>query len=68
MVNNYVLYSNGCPRCKILKKKLDDKGITYVENNSVDEMLELGFTSVPMLDVGGEVLDYGSAVKWINEK
>lgn len=30
------LYSTGCPKCKVLKKKLEEKGIKYTENNSVD--------------------------------
>ena len=36
-----ILYSTGCPKCKVLKQKMDAVGFTYQENNSVDEMLAL---------------------------
>lgn len=31
-------------------------------------MLGLGITSVPVLDVDGEMMDFQEAVKWINEQ
>ena len=61
-----VLYSTGCPRCKVLKKKLNEKNIAYTENCSVDEMLSLGITQVPMLDVDGNLMDYSKAMQWAN--
>ncbi len=63
---NIILYSTGCPKCDILKKKLSEKQVEYVENNSTEEMLNLGLTQVPVLSVDGELLEYGAAVKWIN--
>ena len=59
-----ILYSTGCPRCKILKKKLSEMGVEYVENNNVDEMLALGFNDVPMLSVDGKLMNFSEAVKW----
>lgn len=61
-----VLYSTGCPKCGILKKKLDERGMQYQENTAVEEMLSLGITSVPVLCVDGQMLDFSNAVKWIN--
>lgn len=63
---NIVLYSTGCPKCKVLKQKLDSKAITYTENNSVSDMMALGITQVPVLAVDGELLDFKLAVEWIN--
>lgn len=63
-----VLYSTGCPKCNILKKKLSEAGIPYQENNSVDEMQSRGFMQLPMLDTGDSVLEFGSAIKWIVEQ
>lgn len=63
-----ILYSNGCARCETLKMMLNDSGIPYTENNSVDEMLRLGFTKTPMLGVDGYYLDYQSAKKWIEDQ
>ena len=61
-----ILYSTGCPNCKVLKSKLEDKGIEFVENNSVGEMTELGITQVPVLSVCGKLLDFKNAVIWVN--
>lgn len=63
-----MLYSTGCPRCNVLKKKLNEKGIDYTENNSVDEMVSMGIMEVPVLSVDGKLLDFSEAVKWVNEK
>lgn len=63
-----VFYSTNCPRCKVLKTKLDQKKIVYSECNDVDTMLNLGIKTAPMLQVGEELYDFGAAVKWINEK
>ena len=62
-----VLYSTGCPNCKILKKKLDAVGIEYSEENSIDTMLALGITNVPVLSINGELLDYRNAMIYVNE-
>ena len=51
-----ILYSTGCPKCKVLKSKLEEKNIEFVENNSVEEMTGLGITQVPVLFVGGVLL------------
>ena len=61
-----ILYSTGCPKCKILEKKLQSKGVYYTKNTSIDEMESLGFTNVPILCVNGQFLDFGEAVKWAN--
>lgn len=65
---NIVLYSTGCPKCKVLKQKLDSKGISYTENNSVDEMLGLGITQVPVLSIDGALLQFKEAVTWANNQ
>lgn len=62
------LYSTGCPKCKVLKRKLDEKGIKYTENNSVDEMLSLGISQVPVLGIGMELLDFTAANNWVNQQ
>ena len=56
-----------CPKCKILKKKLQEKGIEYKEFNDEDEMQRMGILSVPVMDVDGEQLDFPAAIKYINE-
>ena len=66
-IKNIILYTTGCPRCNVLKKKLSDKSITYTENTDVDEMLSLGITEAPMLSVDGKLLKFTDAVKMLNE-
>lgn len=63
-----VLYSTGCPKCKILKSKLDAKNIKYIENNDMETMLALGIDTVPVLYVNEVRYEFAQAVKWINEK
>ncbi len=57
-----------CPKCKILKKKMDDKGIAYEEFTDENEMQRMGILSVPVLEVDGEQMDFPQAVKYVNER
>ena len=63
---NVILYSTNCPRCKILKSKLDKKGITYSVVDDVDKMLNMGMTVVPVLEVDGVRMSFKEAINWIN--
>ncbi len=68
MTETVILYSTGCPRCSVLKKKLEEKGINYTENNSVDEMLALGIMTVPVLGIGDELKNFTESVAWLNNQ
>lgn len=63
-----VLYSTGCPRCKVLKAKLAQKGIEYIENNSVEDMKSMGISEVPMLDIGDGLMNFTEAIQWVNNQ
>ena len=63
-----IFYSTHCPRCNVLKAKLDAKNIEYVENNNVDEMLELGIMSAPALKVDDTLMLFKEAVDWVNQQ
>ena len=63
-----ILYEHGCPRCKVLKSKLDQKGIKYEDSSDVEVMKSKGFQEAPKLDVNGVVMDFKEAVKWIGEQ
>ena len=60
------LLTTHCPRCTVLQKKLDAKNINYVEITDVEEIQSYGVDSVPALVVGKEVIDFQTAVQWIN--
>ena len=64
---NIVMYSTGCPKCRILEAKLNAKGIEYTVCNDVAEMERLGFFTVPVLSVDGQSYEFSEAVKYINE-
>ena len=58
-----------CPRCKVLKMKMDAKGIPYESVTDVDEIKNLGIMSVPYMQVDdGELMDFAKANAWINEQ
>ena len=62
-----ILYSTGCPKCSILKKKLDEKNIPYDTVSDVDYMVALGIEQVPVLSVNGNIMKFAQAIKWVNE-
>lgn len=62
-----ILYSTNCPKCKILEQKLKSKNIKYSEFTDVNKMIEMGFSMMPMLEVDGVIMDFGTANKWVNE-
>lgn len=67
-MQNIILYSTGCPKCSVLKKKLDATNIQYTINNSIDDMTNLGISQVPVLSVDGVLLDFANANQWINQQ
>ena len=68
MRNLYILYSTGCPKCKVLKAKLEQKGLAYTECNDVNTMEKLGIESLPVLEVEGKLLTFMEAVKFVDER
>ena len=66
MNDTIILYSTGCPKCQVLKRKLDEKNIVYTVCDSVDEMLGLGISQVPVLKINDTLLDFSGAVSWLN--
>ena len=65
-MDKVILYSNNCPRCKILKRKLDDNKINYEIIDDVDIMIDKGLSTVPVLEINGRMLDFKDAVEWVN--
>lgn len=63
-----ILYEHGCPRCKVLKMKLDQKGIQYDDVTDVEVMKSKGFKEAPKLEVDGVVMDFKDAVDWVKEQ
>lgn len=54
MKDSITLYSSPtCPMCKMLKMELDKRNIEYNHVNDVDELLRIGITHPPVLEVNG---------------
>ena len=68
MAEKIVLYEHGCPRCKVLKMKLDQKKIQYETVNDVEEMKAKGFNEAPKLEVDGTIMNFKEAVDWVNRR
>ena len=60
------LYSTGCPKCVVLKTKLDQAGVDYSVNTNIEEMERLNIENVPVLRIDNELLSFVDAVKWVN--
>lgn len=64
-MNKVILYEHGCPKCKVLKMKLDKSGIEYETVNDIEIMKAKGFSEAPKLEVGDVVYGFKEAVDWI---
>lgn len=62
------LYSTHCPKCIVLGKKLQQKGIEFTEINDVNIMQKNGFLQAPMLEVDKEVMNFQKAIEWANRQ
>lgn len=70
VIKEIVLYSTGCPRCGILKSKLEEKDIPYHEVTDLDTIIGMGIKEVPVLRVGGtepKMMGFRDAVKWVQD-
>lgn len=57
-----------CPKCKVLKTKLAQKGIEYNEFTDEAKIQEMGILSVPVMSVDGKLMDFSEAIKYVNER
>lgn len=60
------LYTIDCPKCKVLEKKLDAKGIIYEITKDKEEMAAKKIYDLPVLEVDNKILNFNEAVNWIN--
>ena len=66
-MESIILYSTHCPKCRILEKKLNEKNVKFEMCEDIDTMREKNISSVPVLEVNGQMMSYYDAVKYINE-
>lgn len=62
-----VAYSTNCPKCKILKKKLESSGLEYEFIEDEEEVLrvarEHNILEAPFTIIDGEVLNFSQTIK-----
>lgn len=63
-----LLYSTGCSRCKILKMKLIQKGVSFDEITNEDAIVAAGVAEIPSLQVDGELMGFMKSVDWVNRQ
>jgi glutaredoxin len=63
---NIILYTTHCPKCNVLKQKMDSKQLQYETVTDVEVMSQKGFRVAPMLEVDGNVMDFLASVQFIN--
>ena len=66
-IMDIILYSTHCPQCMILENLLKKANISYVEENDANKMIEMRFVSVPMFQVGDQIMNMKEAMAWIKE-
>ncbi len=68
MESKNILYTTHCPKCKVLRAKLDEKGIEYQICEDVKEMLKLGIVAAPAFytDETG-LMDFSATIQWLRE-
>jgi glutaredoxin len=63
-----VFSSSTCPKCKVLKMKLDKAGIEYTVNENVEEAAALGIKSLPYIQLSnGKLLDFAAAIAFVRD-
>lgn len=64
------LYSTGCPKCKVLKLKLDSLKLNYDVIEDLQTVVAFGkehnISAAPILQVDEDVYNFSDAIKWIN--
>ena len=68
-MQNIILYSlPTCAKCAVLRKKMEEKSISYLENQDEELMKQKGIFSCPTLEIDGKLLTFAEAVQWVNER
>ena len=64
-------YSNNCPRCRVLKKIMDEKGMEYTLISDIDIIYDVAekanINSMPFAEVDGKILSTTELQEYINK-
>lgn len=62
------LYSQGLPKCQVLKYNLELKNMEYTEQNSMPNIRGLDLKDPPILECDGVYMDFNEALAWLNTR
>ena len=57
-----------CPRCNMIKTRLEEKHLTYEEIQSPEELEKMGFDIAPAVKIDGKVYGFSAALSWIKSQ
>ena len=63
-----VLYSTGCPNCKVLERLLKRQNVDFVISDDIEELIKKGFQTAPVLSVDGELKQFKEAIDWVKKQ
>jgi len=63
------LYSTHCPKCNVIAAKLKQKNVEFelIDNFDIQELIDKGFRSAPILVVDDNYMDFTKANEWVKE-
>lgn len=59
------LFSTNCPKCRVLEQKLNQKNIAFNISDNIQEVIDQGFMTAPVLKVDEQYYDFKQAIDWI---
>lgn len=63
------LYSNDCPRCKVLEQALKDANIEFEKSKDFKKVMSQGYRSAPVLELEyGTMMPFEIALVYIKNK
>lgn len=62
------LYTIDCPKCKVLKTKLEASKIPFSVITDREIIIAKGFDIMPILEVNNKVYNFPEAIQWIKEQ
>ena len=63
-----ILYTQGCVKCDVLKKKLEQKDLSFtIESNNFQKIIDAGIDFMPELELDdGKLLQFNEAIAYVN--
>ena len=67
-MESIILYSNDCPKCRVIESKLKAQNVEFEKTDNFEKLISLGYKTLPLLEVDGEIMDFKSANDWVEER